>query len=329
MQITRRIYVSMPADRWLPDNLNALKWGVVDEIEKLGYTPEVFTNPRGKPGLASAKTWSPSDADDIARRCAGAAILGMPRWRFHDEEGHPVLLPTEVQPLRRGARAHARASHLRPGPARRAAPGRLRPTTSAATSGSSRPRPTSTGSIPTSSSSRSATGRRSSRNGVTSSSGYCSSSAATAAAHQAVPQEPGSTRPGLADRLHSRPDDPRSDRAGRRAVHRRDLPVHQGRRPRRAARPAVSARDNVVFEAGYFIGLKGKRNVLIVREAGSKMPADLGGDIYASLPDKADIRRSSGRSPDSWGPSETLESPLWPRHRATAAAALGAVEVGA
>ena len=49
-------------------------------------------------------------------------------------------------------------------------------------------------------------------------------------------------------------------------------------------------RDNVVFEAGYFIGLKGKRNVLIVREAGSKMPADLGGDIYASLPDKADIK---------------------------------------
>jgi predicted nucleotide-binding protein len=48
-------------------------------------------------------------------------------------------------------------------------------------------------------------------------------------------------------------------------------------------------RDNVVFEAGYFIGLKGKRNVLIVRESGSKMPADLGGDIYASLPDKADI----------------------------------------
>ena len=26
-----------------------------------------------------------------------------------------------------------------------------------------------------------------------------------------------------------------------------------------------------------------------IREAGSKMPADLGGDIYASLPEKADI----------------------------------------
>ena len=28
---------------------------------------------------------------------------------------------------------------------------------------------------------------------------------------------------------------------------------------------------------------------LIVREKGSKMPADLGGDIYALLPDKVDI----------------------------------------
>ena len=49
---------------------------------------------------------------------------------------------------------------------------------------------------------------------------------------------------------------------------------------------AAAPRDNVVFEAGYFIGVKGKRNVLIIRETGSKMPADLGGDIYASLPDR-------------------------------------------
>jgi predicted nucleotide-binding protein len=48
-------------------------------------------------------------------------------------------------------------------------------------------------------------------------------------------------------------------------------------------------RDNVVFEAGYFIGFKGKRNVLIIRESGCKMPADLGGDIYASLRAKDSI----------------------------------------
>jgi hypothetical protein len=49
----------------------------------------------------------------------------------------------------------------------------------------------------------------------------------------------------------------------------------------------AAPRDNVVLEAGYFIGLKGKRKVLIIRESGSKMPADLGGDIYASPTDRA------------------------------------------
>ena len=52
----------------------------------------------------------------------------------------------------------------------------------------------------------------------------------------------------------------------------------------------ASPRDNVVFEAGYFVGLKGKNNVLIIREAGAKLPADLGGDIYAALPGQGDIR---------------------------------------
>src|SRR5262249_1289152 len=48
-------------------------------------------------------------------------------------------------------------------------------------------------------------------------------------------------------------------------------------------------RDNVVFEAGYFIGIKGKRRVLIIREKDAKMPADLGGDIYAALDNRHNI----------------------------------------
>jgi hypothetical protein len=95
MPITRRIYVSLPADPWLSPNLNRLKWGIVDEIEKRGFVPEIFTNPRGKPGLASAKSWHPRDADEIARRCVGAAILGIARWRFQNTDGQPILLPTE------------------------------------------------------------------------------------------------------------------------------------------------------------------------------------------------------------------------------------------
>src|SRR5262249_49676533 len=89
------IYVSLPADPWLSRNINSLKWGIVEEIDKLGYTPEIFTNPKGTRTLASARAWHPRDADEIARRCVGAAILGMPRWTFQDKDGGPVLLPTE------------------------------------------------------------------------------------------------------------------------------------------------------------------------------------------------------------------------------------------
>ena len=57
MPIVRRIYLSLPVDPWLPDNLKRLKWSIVEEIEKLGYATGICTNPRGKPGLASAKSW--------------------------------------------------------------------------------------------------------------------------------------------------------------------------------------------------------------------------------------------------------------------------------
>jgi predicted nucleotide-binding protein len=42
-------------------------------------------------------------------------------------------------------------------------------------------------------------------------------------------------------------------------------------------------RDNVLLEAGYFTQALGKQRVVIIREKGAKMPADLGGIIYLSL----------------------------------------------
>jgi hypothetical protein len=92
--LTRRVYVSLPADAFLRYNLNDLKWGIVDEIQKLGYTPEIFTDPRGGLGLASSKAWNPREAEEIARHCVGAAILGMARWEGQSGD-IPVLLPTE------------------------------------------------------------------------------------------------------------------------------------------------------------------------------------------------------------------------------------------
>lgn len=51
----------------------------------------------------------------------------------------------------------------------------------------------------------------------------------------------------------------------------------------------ASPRDNVIFEAGYFMRAKGKERVLIIREDGTKMPADLGGNIYLPLKDRSNI----------------------------------------
>jgi predicted nucleotide-binding protein len=48
-------------------------------------------------------------------------------------------------------------------------------------------------------------------------------------------------------------------------------------------------RDNVLLEAGYFTQARGKDRVAIIREAGAKMPADLGGIIYLPLKDRTSL----------------------------------------
>lgn len=289
MDITRRIYVSLPADPWLPDNLNALKWGIVEEIEKLGYTPEIFTNPKGRDGLASALAWSARDADEIARHCVGAAILGMPRWRFQDDTGRAVLLPTEFnhyegalvrtlglptlvlvqrEMLRRVVFDSSFGGYV----------GQFAADENLGWLHSDEFR------VPFSYWKK----QLERRSDIFL--GYCSSSSGTAAAvrHYLHGEGvrvldwqtdfiPGRT---IMDQIESAA----ARSAGGIFLFTRDDDLAD---PDLAYRSVP--RDNVVFEAGYFSGLKGKRKVLIIREAGSKMPADLGGDIYAALDDRKDI----------------------------------------
>ena len=51
----------------------------------------------------------------------------------------------------------------------------------------------------------------------------------------------------------------------------------------------AAPRDNVVFEAGYFANSKGHSRILVILETDAKMPADLGGQIYAPLDDRSNI----------------------------------------
>src|SRR5208337_977973 len=56
----------------------------------------------------------------------------------------------------------------------------------------------------------------------------------------------------------------------------------------------AAPRDNVVFEAGYFMCSKGPERCLIVRHGEAKMPADVGGAIYVHLGKYADVSTIEG-----------------------------------
>jgi hypothetical protein len=283
------VYVSLPADPWLAPNINALKWGIVEEIEKLGYTPEIFTNPKGKLTLAAPKAWNPRDADDIARRCVGAAILGMPRWTFTDQSGEPALLPTEFNHYE-GALART-----------------LGLPTLVLVQKNVRRRVvfdnsfggyvgefdenadlnwlhTSEFKVPFMYWKQ----MLEARSDVFL--GYSSAAIPTADAVKRFLQSLGArVLDWRTDFLPGRTILDQIEQASARSVAGIFLLTRDHELTDDAPQHAAMPRDNVLFEAGYFVSAKGKRNVLIIREQGAKLPADLGGDIYASLVDRTDV----------------------------------------
>jgi hypothetical protein len=289
LPITRRIYISLPADLWLSKNLNELKWGIVEEIEKLGYTPEIFTNPKGKPGLASGRSWNARDADEIARRCVGAAVLGMPRWTFQDTQGKTELLPTEFNHYE-GALAYTLGLPtlvlVQRGVRRRVVfdqnfGGYLGEFDANADLGWLH---TDEFRVPFYYWKKLLDER------CDVFLGYSGKSEATASSIKRYLLSLGArVLDWQTDFIPGRTILDQIEQAAARSVGgiflftKDDDLVDHGQADKSVPR------DNVVFEAGYFIGRKGKQNVLIIREAGSKMPADLGGDIYAALPDKTNI----------------------------------------
>jgi hypothetical protein len=299
MPIKRRVYVSLPADPHLPKNLNALKWGIVAEIERHGFVPEIFTNPTGRQGLASARSWHPRDADEIARRCVGAAVLGIARWKFKDADGD-VLLPTEFNhyegalartlglptlvlvqwEIKRRVVFDLNFAGFVGGFDAKADVNWLKTTDFKVPFGYWLEK------------------LRDRRDVFF---GYAGASSPTADAIKTYLTKSlgASVLDWQTDFIPGRTILNQIEQAAARSIggiflFTKDDEIvktsSSRRRPSRTTSGAMAVpRDNVVFEAGYFIGLKGKNNVLIIREAGSKLPADLGGDIYAPLPNRNDI----------------------------------------
>jgi hypothetical protein len=285
----RRVYVSMPGNMWLDEKQNAIKWGIVDQIEKAGHEAQFFGGESGGRGLAAGKGWTLDECRKVMRRCVGAAIIGFPKWHCtrdgqnfhlptascHHEAAvaHTLGLPllTIAEDGLEEGRIFSRSSGLEivhvPGYA-----GEEWLNT-----------PMFQGPF--------ANWRRNLDRRRDVFLGYASSSTGLARNLKGF----------LGDELRISVLDWHTDFAPARSILQQieeaaarcsagiflftkdDNLIDDGEVGR------AVPRDNVVFEAGYFSHAKGKDRVLIIREEGAKMPADLGGDVYAPLLDKADL----------------------------------------
>ena len=286
---TRRIFVSLPSDFWLTKQENETKWAIVSEVEALGYTTEIFTDPRGMTSIAASQAWSASECENVMRRCDGCVILGFPRWRLTNGN-EPFWLPTDFNHYE-GALAHTLAIpllvFLQDGVQRRVVfdpsykgyVGSIPNEPTVAWLGSNGFK------VPF----KYWQERLSARRDLFL--GYCGAASETALAIKdfvtstlglsvldwAIDFDPATSI------LQQIQEASRRTGGGLFLFTKDDLLSGKGGKGRAAPR------DNVVFEAGYFSALKGKSRVLIVLEKGAKLPADLGGDIYASLDEKSNI----------------------------------------
>ncbi len=289
MTTKRRVYISMPGDVWLNQKQNELKWAIVAEIEKLGYEAQVFVGPGGGQGLPAGKGWSLGDCDEVMRRCVGAAIIGFPKWRFSIGKNH-FRLATEYT-HHEGAVAHTYGLPLLTIAEERLEP-RLMFNQHAGIEIISAPLDADTSWLST----KAFRGpfenwKRKLERRRDVFLGYCGSSSGTARnLKRFLEKELGtSVLDWQVDFAPGRSILQQIEEAASRCSTGVFLFTRDDKAVDDAQASKAVPRDNVVFEAGYFSHAKGKERVLIIREEGTKMPADLGGDIYAPLQDKADL----------------------------------------
>jgi len=280
--IERRLFVSVNADTSLGQDERRIevKRAILNRLTKLGYSPQLFF----ESGLPMAEGWTFDNVISVMRRCVGAIVIGFPRWRatidgstakligeFSHFEGAvalslglPTLIAAEPDLLDRGIIFTGAGAHI----AR----------------------------IPTD-----ATGETI-FNGPFDASfevwiarlaalrdvflGFCSKSAGFAAQVEQILSREGATVHnwamdfGVGSSILDEISAARS-RCGRGVF------IFSEDDPLEGTNGQAAPRDNVVFEAGYFISAKGPRNTVIIRVGKAKMPADLGGAIYLAVPSGA------------------------------------------
>lgn len=296
MGIARRIFISVPTDQFLNEKQQALKWSLITKIESIGYIPEIFHSERPCQGsLAAGRGWTYSECMTIMKRCIGAIIIGLPRHYVSANDGAQFKAPTEYAHFE-GALALSYEI----------------PTMLLAESGlvdrgifhwgggqiiTIFPDDADEQWLESSKFINALNifdQKLKQRKDVFL--GYCSTSEGTARnVKMFIEKVLGATvLDWKVDFIEGRTiieeiEDASKRTSGGIFLFTKDDILQQ------QETEIAAPRDNVVFETGFFAQSKGRERVLIIREKGAKMPADLGGSIYLNLEDRTNIEPLESR----------------------------------
>jgi hypothetical protein len=284
--VKRRVFVSVPADNHLGSSQRDIVYSVLQLISSAGFEPQRFLYS----GLPASMGWNFQTVDEVMRRCVGAVIFAFPRWTLPesaDPNADPLLLPTEYNHYEGAVANTLRLPTLiiaERGIADRGI----------AWTGGGKPilfKP------PNADASwlKEETFRHrftlwldqlKERHDVFL--GYCSKARDTANSINLFLTKLGVSILDWADFTAGGNILDEIERAS--AICSSGIFLFtQDDLLDEAPGDRAAPRDNVVFEAGYFTLAKGRERVLIVREQGTRMPADVGGNIYLPLANRRDI----------------------------------------
>jgi len=287
----KRIFISAPNRKRLDERRLGLKTAILSKIRETGYAPQEFW----ESGIPENLAWSFENVDRVMRRCVGAVVFGFPRWtvstatsetRLVGEYNHyegavaltyglPVLMLAEAGVEDRGVvwTGGGKTITFVPNDATEDWVNDLEFTK------------------------RFDAWLRElgARKDVFL--GYCSKSAGTAAQIQLRLERRGATVLNWAMDFRAG-GSILSEIENARAACSCGVFLFSEDDPLEGSSGGAAPRDNVVFEAGYFMSSKGPGRVLIIRHGDAKMPADVGGTIYVGLSKSADVSTIEGRLDD-------------------------------
>jgi Predicted nucleotide-binding protein containing TIR-like domain len=285
MPFTRRVFVSTPET---PRNggHKDLKREIISKIEEAGYRVELFDNLKAKSSMASDRPWSLGRLHQVVSCCVGAVIIGLPRW-IVAIDGKKVHLASELCHLEGGVAYELDLPLF-------VLADELVRDRGIFKEGEEFfvvcvPRSAGAKWLRTPDFSQRFDiwiDKLRKRRDIFL--GYCGCASSTARAVERFLNELGATvldwKADFApsNMILSQIKEAASCCSSAVFLFTKDDPID-------GAPGQMAPRDNVLFEAGFFCHAKGQQRVLIIHEKGAKIPADLGGNIFASLDDRSDI----------------------------------------